>query len=90
MTRSKSHPRTVFGTPKLPTRYAALVMPLLLSVFMTCIVSMISTLRSIGVVADFIEIWLGAWLISWIIAFPTLLLALPVVRRATAAIVHIP
>lgn len=77
-----------FGIPKLPARYAALVMPLLLSIVMTCIVSAISTLRGIGLAAHFLRIWLGAWLISWIIAFPTLLLILPVVRRATARIVR--
>jgi hypothetical protein len=78
----------VFGIPKLPARYASLVMPLLLSVVMTCIVSAISTLRGIGFVAHFVRVWLGAWLISWLIAFPTLLLILPAVRRATARIVR--
>jgi membrane-associated PAP2 superfamily phosphatase len=77
-----------FGIPKLPARYASLVMPLLLSIVMTCIVSAISTLRGIGFATHFLRIWLGAWLISWIIAFPTLLLILPVVRRATARIVR--
>ena len=74
---------------KLPARYAGLVMPLLLSVAMTCIVSMISTLRSVGMIAGFAGVWLGAWALSLAIAFPTLLLILPLVRRATAAIVDV-
>ncbi|AIJ48468.1 MAG: DUF2798 domain-containing protein [Pseudodonghicola sp.] len=79
--------RTVFGFAKLPATYAALVMPLLLSVLMTFIVSAVTTLRSIGLTPGFFYIWLSAWALSWMIAFPTLLFALPLVRRATAALV---
>lgn len=38
-----------------------------------------------GVVA----VWLGAWGLSWIVAFPTLLMVLPLVRKATAALVEV-
>jgi hypothetical protein len=72
---------------KLPARHAKLIFPLLLSIFMTCIVSMISTLRSVGPVTNFLTVWLDAWAISWLIAFPTVLVVLPLVRKATAAVV---
>lgn len=84
---SAAQARTVFGFAKLPAAYAALVMPLLLSILMTFVVSAVSTLRSIGLAPGFLYIWLSAWALSWIIAFPTLLFALPLVRRATAALV---
>lgn len=87
--KSLSSSRTLFGLPKLPARYGALVMPLLLSIFMTCVVSFISTLRSIGLAPDLLRTWLGAWGLSWVVAFPVLLLVLPVVRRLTAAIVDL-
>jgi hypothetical protein len=83
----KSH-TIIFGIPKLSARYAAIVMPFFLSIFMTCIVSIISTLRGVGVTPNFLHIWLGAWAISWVIAFPTLLLALPIVRKATGMLVR--
>lgn len=83
---SSSH--IIFGIPKLPARYASVVMPLLLSVLMTFIVSMVSTLRSIGLAPNLLQVWLGAWAISWLIAFPTLLLVLPIVRKATSAVVR--
>lgn len=79
--------RTVFGFAKLPSAYAAWVMPFLLSVLMTFVVSAVATLRSIGPAHGFLAIWFSAWILSWIIACPTLLLALPLVRRATAALV---
>lgn len=46
---------------KLPASYAKWVMPFLLSVFMTCIVSLISTLRAAGPVDGFSGIWMSAW-----------------------------
>lgn len=64
------------------------VMPLLLSVFMTCIVSLIATLRNVGLADGVATRWLGAWAVSWVIAFPTLLLVLPVVRRLTGRLVR--
>jgi hypothetical protein len=33
---------------------------------------------------------LGAWGLSWMVAFPTLLLILPMVRRLTALLVELP
>lgn len=76
--------------PRLPANSAWLVMPFLLSILMTFVVSGVSTARSIGFQPVFLERWMSAWVISWFIAFPTLLLALPIVRRATAALVAPP
>lgn len=73
---------------KLPARYAGIVMPFLLSLLMTCVVSLISTLRNVGWVDHFASRWLSAWGISWLIAFPVLLLVLPVVRKLTAMLVE--
>ena len=78
---------SVFGLRKLPARYATLVMPFFLSVLMTCLVSFISTLRSVGWSADVLQVWLGSWAVSWLIAFPVLLLVLPLVRRLTSLFV---
>lgn len=79
--------RSVFGFRKLPARYASVVMPFFLSVLMTCIISLISTLRGVGWSAGVIHLWLGSWAISWLIGFPVLLLVLPLVRRLTSLVV---
>jgi len=73
---------------RLPARYAPVVMPFLLSLLMTCLVSLIATLRSVGPTTEFLRLWPGSWLLSWIVAFPVTLLVLPVVRRMTAALVE--
>jgi hypothetical protein len=74
--------------PKLPARYALVVIPFLLSLMMTCVVSLIATLRSVGPTAELLRLWPGSWLLSWVIAFPLTLLMLPVVRRMTATFVE--
>jgi hypothetical protein len=73
---------------KLPARYAGIVMPLFLSLMMTCLVSLISTARSVGLGAALPPLWLGNWALSWLVAFPLMLLLLPIVRRLTAAVVE--
>lgn len=73
--------------PKLPARCAGFVAPLLLSILMCFVVSGVSTGRAIGFGPDLPAQWLRAWGLSWLIAFPTLLLVLPIVRRLTALIV---
>jgi Protein of unknown function (DUF2798) len=83
-------PKTFLGLRKLPARYATVVMPFFLSVIMTCIVSLISTLRSVGWNDGVISIWLGSWAISWLIAFPVVLFVLPLVRKLTAMVVALP
>ncbi len=75
---------------RLPARYAGIVMPLILSILMTLIVSAIATLRIAGLSAGFLGAWMGAWAWSWVVAFPTLLLVLPVVRRLVALVVEPP
>lgn len=79
---------TFLGLPRLPARYAGIVMPLLLSVLMTMIVSFVSTARAVGFPPGFLRLWAGGWAMSWIVAFPALLVLLPVVRRITAAVVR--
>lgn len=76
--------------PKLPARYAGIVLPLVLSVLMTFVVSAIATLRSLGPTPAFIAMWPTAWALSWLVAFPTLLLVLPLVRRIVGLVVETP
>ncbi|RUV38534.1 DUF2798 domain-containing protein [Mesorhizobium sp. M7A.F.Ca.MR.148.00.0.0] len=71
---------------KLPARYAAVLSPLVLLLLMTFIVSFISTLKSLGFHPELPSIWLTAWGLSWLVAFPTLLLVLPIVRRIVGAL----
>jgi hypothetical protein len=79
---------TLFCFQKIPNHYAHIVLPFLLSIIMTFIVSCISTLRSMGLEQFSVHIWISSWGISWLIAFPVLLLVLPVVRKITMLLVQ--
>ncbi|RXT16517.1 hypothetical protein B5P46_31955 [Rhizobium leguminosarum] len=70
---------------KLPKRYNTVAMPLILSLLMTRVVSAISIVRAQGLTAPALAMWPSAWAI----AFPVLLLVLPMVKRLTAVIVEI-
>ncbi|MFO1105017.1 MAG: DUF2798 domain-containing protein [Amaricoccus sp.] len=72
---------------RLPARYATIVMPLILSILMTFVVSAIATLRNLGLDPSFLGHWMQAWGLSWLVAFPTLLCILPLVRRLVGLIV---
>lgn len=73
---------------KLPKRFSGIVMPLILSLLMTCVVSAISILRSRGFDAGNLDIWVSAWGMSWLVAFPVLLGVLPLVRRIVRVLVE--
>ncbi len=88
MTTPPPNSRGPLGIPKLPATYAKVVLPFFLSIIMTCVISLISTLRGAGFGPGFFALWLGSWALSWLVAFPTLLLVLPLVKRATAAVVR--
>jgi hypothetical protein len=71
---------------RLPARYAGLLLPFVLSLLMTFVVSGVSTLKVIGLRADLLGHWMSAWGVSWLIAFPTLLIAMPLARRVVRAV----
>ena len=75
---------------KLPARYTAIVLPLLLSLLMTFVISGVSTLMSLGPTRAFVATGPAAWAMSWIVAFPTLIMVLPLVRRIVALVVEAP
>lgn len=75
---------------RLPARYGTLVMPFILSLLMTCIVSAVATIRNLGLTHESLTQWPSAWGLSWVFAFPVLLILLPVVRRIVGLIVEAP
>ena len=75
---------------KLPARYAAIVLPFILSLLMTFVISGVSTLMSLGPTPAFVATWPAAWALSWLVAFPTLVALLPLVRRIVARVVESP
>ncbi len=71
-------------------RFAPVLFGFVLSALMSLIVSGIATLRNAGLVDEFVTLWLGAWLPSWFVAFPTVLVVAPLARRLVGALVKSP
>ena len=74
--------------PFLPKRLEPYAFGLLLSGMMSFLVSGLSTALAAGVHANFPQLWLSAWLPSWAIAFPSVLVVAPFVRRILSRIVR--
>lgn len=66
---------------KLPAKYNFLLMPFIVTFFMTCMVSAVSILKSYGFGDEFMGKWITAWMTSWVVAFPALLVILPNVKK---------
>lgn len=74
----------------MPARFAPVLFGFVLSALMSLVVSGIATLRNSGPVDGFVELRLGAWLPSWLVAFPVVLVVAPVARRLVGLLVKAP
>lgn len=61
-------------------KYQHIVFALLMSLLMSCIMSFVISVFNVGLVHNIAAIWLKAWLFAFLIAFPTIMLVVPVVR----------
>ena len=68
----------------ISARFAPFLFGFFLSMIMSFIISGASTISTVGLVADLPIFWLRAWLSSWVIAFPAVLVVAPFARRIVA------
>lgn len=73
---------------RLPARASIVLVPMFLSFFMSGIVSLIATMRSLGLSPDLPQAVLHAWMLSYPVAFPAALIVLPFVRRIVGFLVE--
>lgn len=64
-----------------PARFAPVLFGFFLSCLMSFIITCVATLKAVGMIDGFVGIWMQAWIFSWLIAFPTVLLVAPLARR---------
>lgn len=65
----------------ISSKYLNQVQAFLLSGFMSFIMSGIITYINLGFVSDFLAIWFNAWIVAFVIAFPTIMLVFPFARK---------
>jgi len=71
----------------ISARFAPVVFGLILSGLMSLIVSGIATVQAAGLTEDIFGLWMGAWSVSWLVAFPAVLVVGPITRRIVAKLV---
>jgi len=58
-----------------------LLFPLILSAMMSFIISGITPFKALGLVQNFFSLWISAWGIAWIFAFPSVLICAPLAQK---------
>lgn len=66
---------------KLHPKHMAWLMPLILSGIMSGAISFFNMLLNKGWIDGILSLWLHAWSLSWLMAFPLILVVLPLVRN---------
>ncbi|MBA3581359.1 MAG: DUF2798 domain-containing protein [Gammaproteobacteria bacterium] len=70
----------------MPARFAPVLFSALLSAIMVCIVSAFVLILSQGIYAGFPSQWLKSCLTIWPVAFPTVAIVAPWVRRIVSEV----
>lgn len=71
---------------RIPVRYAPIVFGALLSAIMVAIVSAFVLVTSQGLHAGLFQQWIRSCLLTWPVAFPTVTLVAPLVRKVVAQV----
>ncbi|MCH2183639.1 MAG: DUF2798 domain-containing protein [Mariniblastus sp.] len=71
----------------LPCKCATYAFSLFMSFFMSGVVSLVVSLVNVGWSEAFWFVWLKAWLLSFLIAFPTIVAVTPIVRKLVNLVV---
>lgn len=67
-------------------RYEFYIFSFLVTMFMSFVISGVLVVVNLGIVDSFLIIWLHAWWKAWLVAFPSVLFIIPVVRKLMARI----
>lgn len=66
----------------IPKKHEMILFAFLMSLFMSGFMSLIITYINLGFVDSFIIIWLEAYWKAFLIAFPTIIIVVPLVKKA--------
>jgi len=75
---------------KIPARYTSYVFAFCMSGLMSLLMSGVLTIVNLGPVPDFARLWVQGWLLAWGVAFPCVVVVMPVVRRLVRLLVENP
>ena len=73
----------------VPKRYEMILFAFLMSLFMAGFMSFIVTLINMGFVDGILYFWLEAYWKAFLVAFPTIVIVVPQVRKITSKLIRI-
>ena len=76
--------------PKFHSKHLNWLMPLILSCLMSGSISFINIVLNKGLFDGLAIVWIKTWGMSWLIAFPLILVFLPLVRKFLMKFVALP
>jgi Protein of unknown function (DUF2798) len=59
-----------------------------MALLMSGIMSFVISVFNVGLIDGIFFIWLKAWLLAFVIAFPTIVLVTPLVRKLVSLVIH--
>jgi uncharacterized membrane protein YjjB (DUF3815 family) len=62
-------------------KYQHIVFAFFMALLMSCIMSFVISVFNVGLVNNILSIWLKAWSFAFVVAFPTVVLVVPAVRK---------
>ena len=65
----------------IPGKYQQLVFAFFMAGLMSCLMSLVISIFNVGLVDNILQIWLHAWGFAFVVAFPAVLVVVPLVRR---------
>lgn len=68
-------------------KYEFYIFSFLVSLFMSLLVSGVVLVLNIGLVQNFLILWMNSWLKAFIVAFPSVLIVIPFVRKIVSQII---
>lgn len=73
---------------KIPKKYSGVLFAFLMSFLMALLMSSVLTAVFAGIDHQFITHWMNGFIRAWPIAFPTVLVIAPIVRKMVAALTY--
>ncbi|MCB1659337.1 MAG: DUF2798 domain-containing protein [Moraxellaceae bacterium] len=70
----------------IPAKYGHYVFAFFMALLMSCIMSLVITIFNVGLVDNLLFIWLKAWAFAFCVAFPTINVVAPIVRKLVALV----
>ena len=62
-------------------KYHKLVFSFFMALLMSCVMSLIISIFNVGLVSNIIYIWMKAWAVAFMFAFPTVIVVSPLVHK---------